>query len=72
MWKLTNCGGAIDCKYVQITSPEHSGSYYLNYSTFFSIMLKAVVKAKYEFLYLDIGKRDRNSDGGVIECSEFL
>lgn len=31
----------------------------------------AIVNAKYEFIFVDIGKNGRNSDGGVIEKTEF-
>jgi len=31
----------------------------------------AVVNSNYEFIYVDVGKNGRLSDGGVIECTEF-
>lgn len=31
----------------------------------------AVVNANYEFIFVDVGKNGRNSDGGVIELTEF-
>ncbi|XP_077306302.1 uncharacterized protein LOC143925721 [Lithobates pipiens] len=71
LWNFPNCGGAIDGKHVRIVPPPNSGSYYFNYKGFYSIIMLAVVDAKYNFLYLDIGKNGRNSDGSVIQQTEF-
>lgn len=70
-WNFPNCGGAIDGKHVRITPPAKSGSFYFNYKGYFSIVLMAIVNAKYEFIFVDIGKNGRNSDGGIIEKTEF-
>lgn len=71
-WNFPNCGGAIDGKHVRITPPAKSGSFYYNYKGYFSIVLMAIVNAKYEFIFVDIGKNGRNSDGGVIEKTVFF
>ncbi|XP_073482446.1 xyloside xylosyltransferase 1 isoform X2 [Aquarana catesbeiana] len=70
-WDFPNCGGAIDGKHVHIVPPPNSGSYYYNYKGFNSIVMLAVVSATYEFLYVDMGKNGRMSDGGVIAQTEF-
>lgn len=31
----------------------------------------ALVNANCEFIFIDVGKNGRISDGGVIECTEF-
>ncbi|XP_073450782.1 cyclic AMP-responsive element-binding protein 3-like protein 3 isoform X2 [Aquarana catesbeiana] len=70
-WDFPNCRGAIDRKHVHIVPPPNSGSYYYNYKGFNSIVMLAVVSANYDFLYVDVGKNGRMSDGGVIAQTEF-
>ncbi|XP_068135717.1 putative nuclease HARBI1 [Hyperolius riggenbachi] len=72
VWDFPNCGGALDGKHIRITPPANTGSFYFNYKGYFSIILMALVNANYEFLFVDIGRNGRMSDGGVIERTTFF
>lgn len=55
----------MDGKHVGIKCPAKSGSNFFNYKNFFSIVLFAIVDAVYKFIYIDVGKNGRISDGGI-------
>ncbi|XP_050297444.1 uncharacterized protein LOC126736878 [Anthonomus grandis grandis] len=71
-WQIPNCGGAIDGKHIRIFPPPNTGALYYDYKNFYSIMLMAIVNAEYEFLYVDVGKNGRLSDGGVLGYTTFF
>ncbi|KAB0803454.1 hypothetical protein PPYR_00424 [Photinus pyralis] len=70
-WQFINCGGAFDGKHIRIVPPPHTGAKYYNYKNFYSIVLMALVNSDYQFIYVDVGKNGRISDGGVLEYTEF-
>ncbi|XP_064111469.1 uncharacterized protein LOC135218961 [Macrobrachium nipponense] len=70
-WQFPHCIGAIDGKHVQIKKPIGSGLYYFNYKHTFTIVLIAVVNARYEFMMVDVGANGRVSDGGVFANTKF-
>ena len=53
--------------------PHHftTALYYI-YKNFNSTVLLVIVNADYEFLFIDVGKTGRLSDGGVLEQTKFL
>ena len=64
-WHFPNCVGAIDGKHVPLINPFNSAS------TYFSLVLLALVDADYKFLYVSVGRQGRINDGGVIKNSEL-
>ncbi|XP_003738464.1 protein ANTAGONIST OF LIKE HETEROCHROMATIN PROTEIN 1-like, partial [Galendromus occidentalis] len=70
-WQFPNACGAIDGKHVTIRCPPKSGSEFFNYKKSFSIISLAVVDARYNFLYIDVGTNGRVNDAGVFEKSSF-
>ncbi|KAB0803040.1 hypothetical protein PPYR_00010 [Photinus pyralis] len=68
-WNFPNCCGAIDGKHVHIVCPKNTGSLYFNYESYFSIVLLAIVAAKYKFIYVDVEAYGKEGDSGIFQRS---
>lgn len=71
LWSLPNCTASVDGKHIRIKAPLGSGSAYINYKGFFSIVLLGVVDADGLFITVDVGEYGRNSDGRAFQSSRF-
>lgn len=70
-WQLPNVIGALDGKHIVIKAPAKSGSAFYNYKDQHSIVLLAMIDAKYNFKYINVGTNGRISDGGVFWQSDL-
>ena len=71
LWQFPNCIGTLDGKHIASFHPLSGGWNYYKYKGFHSIVLMALVDAKYKFLYVDIGCQGRLSDGAVYRNCSF-
>lgn len=63
--------GAIDGRHVPIIKPPKTGSRFRNYKGYYSMVLQAVVDAYYRYIFIDVGGRGSQSDGGTFKASLF-
>lgn len=70
-WNIPHACGALDGKHVAIRCPSNTGSLYYNYKGFFSVVLMALVDAKYKFIWVDIGGLGSMSDCQIFNASEL-
>ncbi len=61
----------MDGKHVVIQAPHNSGSQFFIYRGTYSVVLLAVVDARYLFRVVDVGAFSRNSDGVTLAASAF-
>lgn len=71
LWQLPNCLGFFDGKHIRMIKPDHSGSLYYNYKSYYSIVLLASCDADCMFTMVDVGAYGSQSDGGILKNSHF-
>lgn len=65
LWQLENVLGALDGKHIRINAPAHSGSLFYNFKGYHSIVLFAMVDARYRFRFIDVGCNGRANDSTI-------
>ncbi|XP_044744271.1 uncharacterized protein LOC123306367 [Coccinella septempunctata] len=71
LWQFPHCLGALDGRHITFRAPKSEGSYHHNYKGSESIVLLALVDARYRFIYVNLGCNGRISDGGVFRNSKL-
>lgn len=66
-----HCLGAVDGKHIRLIKPHKSGSMFLNYKHFFSIVLMAVVDTNYNFIFIDVGAYGKDCDSRIFKETAF-
>ena len=63
------CIGVIDGCHISVCPPKKDAVDYFNYKGSYSILLLAVVDAKYRFIYTNVGAPGRNNDAHILRTS---
>ena len=71
LWQVYFSISALDGKHCGLKKPPKSGSAFHNYKGFFSIILLAMVDARYRFMWMDVGANGMQSDAQVFNASEL-
>ncbi|XP_053968378.1 putative nuclease HARBI1 [Anastrepha ludens] len=65
------CIGAIDGCHIEIHPRKEEAIDYYNYKGWYSVVLLALVDAKYRFVYIHCGSPGRCNDSGIFEKSSL-
>jgi hypothetical protein len=71
IWNYPNCWASIDGKHIRIRCPSNAGSLFFNYKNFHSIVLLALVDARYRFIAIDVGSYGREGDATIFMKSQI-
>jgi hypothetical protein len=69
IWNYPNCWASIDGKHIRIRCPSNAGLLFFNYKNFHSIVLLALVDARYRFIAIDVGSYGREGDATIFMTS---
>uniref|UniRef100_A0A6P7GZ90 Uncharacterized protein LOC114344098 isoform X2 n=1 Tax=Diabrotica virgifera virgifera TaxID=50390 RepID=A0A6P7GZ90_DIAVI len=69
LWNYPNCCASIDGKHIRILCPNKAGSLFFNYKNYHSVVLLALVDARYRFVAIDVGSYGRKGDAGIFSKS---
>ena len=61
----------LDGKHIAMRKPKRSGSEYCNYNGLFSLVLLALVKAHYRFLWVDVVSSRSSSNAQILNRSKL-
>ena len=67
LWNFHNTLGAVDDKHVALKAHNKSESMSYNYKGFFSVVVMAVVDARYRFIFVDIGCNGSCNDAVIFQ-----
>ena len=69
-WNVPHAVGALAGKHIAM-KPKKSGNEYFNYKGYISLVLLALVKVKYKFLWLNVGSSGSSSDAQIFNNSQL-
>ena len=71
-WQLPHTLGALDGKHCKIRCPKKSGSeYWCVYKKMYSVVLMALVDARYRFIWADVGGEGSSNDALIYNSSSL-
>ena len=70
-WNVPHVADALDGKHIAIKKPKKSGSEYLNYKGYFSLVHLALINADYKFLWVNMGASGSSSDAQIFNHSKL-
>lgn len=70
-WQFPNTIGALDGTHVPILAPPEHAADYFNYKHYHSMVILAMVDAKYQFIYANVGRPGGVNDATIFNSSQL-